>query len=253
MPRLPTPDGDAGSWGTILNEYLLVEHDADGTLRPDGSLPAIIAAHDDVVANTSARHTHSNKALLDGITSERLLPGGISYVTGAGMPNGVVSALPGSTYIDTNATCGAVQWTKMTGTGTTGWKVTIGDTGQILLAKVTAGGVWTTASGITKGEGLVQYNEFAGYVNIQRINDLIIFSMQTVRIESGTKLTGIPTGFHFATAPMSQGAATATYGVNMLSGTLNMPNTSIVGANGPSRAIAYAPQDWPTFIPTSAE
>ncbi len=33
MPRLPEPDGDAGRWGTILNEFLEVEHNPDGTLK----------------------------------------------------------------------------------------------------------------------------------------------------------------------------------------------------------------------------
>ncbi len=48
MARLPQPGGDAGNWGEILNEYLLVEHDDAGHLKPgvvgaaqitDGSLP----------------------------------------------------------------------------------------------------------------------------------------------------------------------------------------------------------------------
>jgi hypothetical protein len=29
--RLPTPDGDDGQWGTILNEFLQVSHNTDGT------------------------------------------------------------------------------------------------------------------------------------------------------------------------------------------------------------------------------
>jgi len=33
---LPTPGGDAGNWGTILNNFLLVSHNTDGTIR-DGS------------------------------------------------------------------------------------------------------------------------------------------------------------------------------------------------------------------------
>ncbi len=33
MPRLPQPGGDAGNWGEILNEFLSVEHEADGALR----------------------------------------------------------------------------------------------------------------------------------------------------------------------------------------------------------------------------
>lgn len=31
MARLPTPGGDDGNWGTILNEYLREEHNADGS------------------------------------------------------------------------------------------------------------------------------------------------------------------------------------------------------------------------------
>lgn len=40
MTRLPVPGQDAGDWGDILNAFLLVEHNADGTLklRSDGSL-----------------------------------------------------------------------------------------------------------------------------------------------------------------------------------------------------------------------
>ena len=32
MARLPTVNGDTGAWGTILNEFLLVAHGADGSL-----------------------------------------------------------------------------------------------------------------------------------------------------------------------------------------------------------------------------
>lgn len=31
MARLPTPGGDDGNWGSILNTFLEVEHNADGT------------------------------------------------------------------------------------------------------------------------------------------------------------------------------------------------------------------------------
>lgn len=30
MARLPTPGSDSGSWGDVLNEYLLIGHDTDG-------------------------------------------------------------------------------------------------------------------------------------------------------------------------------------------------------------------------------
>lgn len=40
MPRLPSPGGDPGSWGNVLNDFLSTEHNADGTLklRTDGTL-----------------------------------------------------------------------------------------------------------------------------------------------------------------------------------------------------------------------
>lgn len=43
MARLPIPGGDDGSWGTVLNTYLGVEHAADGTLkiRSDGTIPQL--------------------------------------------------------------------------------------------------------------------------------------------------------------------------------------------------------------------
>jgi len=40
MSRLPSPGSDDGQWGTILNDFLAVEHNADGSLkiRTDGTL-----------------------------------------------------------------------------------------------------------------------------------------------------------------------------------------------------------------------
>lgn len=42
MARLPTPSGDRGTWGDILNEYLLVSHDSSGNLKK----PAVDAVVD---------------------------------------------------------------------------------------------------------------------------------------------------------------------------------------------------------------
>lgn len=38
MARLPTPGGDTNAWGSILNDFLKVEHNSDGTLKASGSL-----------------------------------------------------------------------------------------------------------------------------------------------------------------------------------------------------------------------
>lgn len=38
MARLPTPGGDSGNWGEILNEFLSQAHESDGSLKDDGVL-----------------------------------------------------------------------------------------------------------------------------------------------------------------------------------------------------------------------
>jgi hypothetical protein len=40
MARLPTPAGDKGSWGGILNDFLEVAHNDDGTLKSSAIPPA---------------------------------------------------------------------------------------------------------------------------------------------------------------------------------------------------------------------
>lgn len=39
MPRLPNPGSDSGTWGNILNEFLEVSHNSDGTLKSTASIP----------------------------------------------------------------------------------------------------------------------------------------------------------------------------------------------------------------------
>ena len=55
--------------------------------------------------------------------------GGQYEIHGQGMPNGKVEAPVGTTYVDTNATNGALKWIKRTGTNNQGWEVLTGDTG----------------------------------------------------------------------------------------------------------------------------
>ncbi|MGV9002193.1 MAG: hypothetical protein ACOH18_04565 [Candidatus Saccharimonadaceae bacterium] len=38
MARLPQPGQDSGTWGSILNDFLAVEHNTDGSLKASGSL-----------------------------------------------------------------------------------------------------------------------------------------------------------------------------------------------------------------------
>lgn len=57
-------------------------------------------------------------------------------IHGRGMPNGVVTAPVGTTYVDEAVTNGALKWIKKSGTGNTGWEVLSGDTGWKILPSV---------------------------------------------------------------------------------------------------------------------
>lgn len=55
MARLPVPGGDSGSWGAILNDFLSVEHNPDGTLRrSSGTVASVVVAASDATNRTKA-------------------------------------------------------------------------------------------------------------------------------------------------------------------------------------------------------
>lgn len=76
-------------------------------------------------------------------------------IHGQGMPNGMVAAPVGTTYVDTNATNGALKWIKRTGTDNQGWEVLTGDTG------------WRTLT-IASKLG-------ASYLKVRRKNDTVMY------------------------------------------------------------------------------
>jgi hypothetical protein len=53
--RLPTPGSDNGAWGDILNSFLSVEHNPDGTLKSSGSLSS--KANDSAVVHNTGDET----------------------------------------------------------------------------------------------------------------------------------------------------------------------------------------------------
>ena len=75
------------------------------------------------------------------------------------MPNGVVEAEIGTTYVDKNKTNGALKWIKTTNGGNTGWEVLIGDTG------------WRTLNSISK----LKDGSKTSYIKIRRVNNLVTY------------------------------------------------------------------------------
>jgi Repeat of unknown function (DUF5907) len=82
MARLPTPGGDSNAWGQILNDFLAVEHNTDGTLKlrtdgtfyqkPGGGIPKsdLSAAVQASLATADAR----DAAKLQGISVDNGVP-----------------------------------------------------------------------------------------------------------------------------------------------------------------------------------
>ena len=56
MSRLPTIHGDTNNWGGVLNDYLTVAHNADGTIKKGAS------DHVYVVAASNSLATHKSRA-----------------------------------------------------------------------------------------------------------------------------------------------------------------------------------------------
>lgn len=75
MVRLPISGKDAGSWGDILNSFLLTEHNADGTLKRAGQISGAQQVIEKGVANGYAGLDNNAKvlatALPDASTSAR--------------------------------------------------------------------------------------------------------------------------------------------------------------------------------------
>ena len=76
-------------------------------------------------------------------------------IHGTGMPNGVVTAEIGTTYVDKNKTNGALKWIKTTNGGNQGWEVLTGDTG------------WRTLNSVSKLGN--------SFVKIRRVNNLVTY------------------------------------------------------------------------------
>ena len=77
-------------------------------------------------------------------------------IHGSGMPNGVVEAEIGTTYVDKNKTNGAFKWIKTTDGGNQGWEVLTGDTG------------WRTLNSVSKLGN--------SFVKIRRVNNLVTYN-----------------------------------------------------------------------------
>ena len=149
-----------GSKKTVKFETLLY---TVGSSLPDGYEPDFEFSEGDNIKFITTRNIHDylpTNTGNSGNTTEldnrlKVLEAKQWEIHGRGMPNGVVTAPVGTTYVDEAVTNGALKWIKKTGTGNTGWEVLIGDTG------------WRTLPAVSKLGN--------SFVKVRRKNDTIFY------------------------------------------------------------------------------
>ena len=126
------------------------------------------------------------------------LPASQYEIHGTGMPNGVVEAEIGTTYIDKNKTNGAFKWIKTTNGGNRGWEVLTGDTGWRALNIVSKLGNSYVKIRRVNNEVTYQFGGLSwGWFGIIRRGGAG-YVMQTTDIERNCKILndgGVPEGF----------------------------------------------------------
>ncbi|HSX00496.1 MAG TPA: hypothetical protein VLH38_05665 [Patescibacteria group bacterium] len=141
MARLPQPGADDGTWGNVLNDFLAVEHNADGTLKASGSLST-------KADNNAVVHNTSNETIA-GIKTFSASPVVPSPSLGGQATN--------KTYVDSVVSAGAPDATASS-KGIVQLAGDLGGTGTTAAAPVISGGAITTAKLAT---GAVTSNEIA--------------------------------------------------------------------------------------------
>jgi hypothetical protein len=104
MSRLPTPGGDSSIWGAILNDFLKVEHNNDGTLKASGSLAGKVDTTDGRLIDQRTP-TDGSVTLAKLSTSNSAGNGNVLAYNGTGMQ---WQALPSAPVTSVNTQTGAV-------------------------------------------------------------------------------------------------------------------------------------------------
>jgi len=149
MSRLPVPGSDKGTWGSILNDYLLQAHNADGTIKDDAVTAASIAPN--AVTSTSiAPNSISTTQLSSDIQTS--LTNANAVVPATTLETGLIQLAGDLSGTATSPTVAQVNGIAISGTPSTG---------QVITATSTSAATWSTPSAIAPG-GTVLLDSFSG-------------------------------------------------------------------------------------------
>ena len=169
--RLPQPGSDNGTWGTILNDFLSIEHNTDGTLkiRTDGTIRTTLSTLTDV--NTAG--ATNNQVLSYNLSSATWIPMTVTSTTVSDASNtakGIIQ-LAGDLGGSNNAATPTISAGAVTGTKIANSTITdanIAATAAIARTKLDA----STQSSLNKADTALQsapvtsVNSKTGTVNL---------------------------------------------------------------------------------------
>lgn len=212
MPtNLPTP-GVSDVWGQQLND-------------------AVDSRYNE---NTAALTTHETADLLHPFT-------------GTGSPEGVVTAPPGSTFLNTESGGwnGARRWTKATGTGATGWVVSEGDTGWRDVTGLLVNG-WTATAVIVRRTGSWIEVRVVGLADNSSASTEFITSLPVGMRFDAPRATYIAEAIMTGTAGSSSGL------INCAGGSGERLRATKPQTNGNGSISGSTIGAWPTTLPGTA-
>ena len=130
MPRLPQPGKDAGQWGDILNDFLAVSHNADGSLRADISGKADTSSLAPV-ATTGSYADLANKPNVPTVASDiGAEPAGLSSATQSSLSTSIqaqiAAALAGISNTIAPIDSFSADGDSLTTSGGTDWPTAVG-------------------------------------------------------------------------------------------------------------------------------
>ena len=171
---------------------------------------------------------------------------GAVHLSGTGTPEGVVTAAPGSTWLQTDATTdvkGWLRWIKATGTGNTGWVAgPEADTGWRIVTLLNG---WKNYSGSTD----------AG--RIRRVGATVFFHVPDLRADGATSniLYTPPSGFVLS-GSYSSGAFTTNGSYSLAAWRMTSIGIEVDDRTGTWSPFSVTPwhtaDAWPSSLPGSA-
>ena len=140
---------------TIYNDTELRNRISTLESRPNIEVSTLVTK-DELASKGYLTTPYNDSALVSRVSALESKPTTNQFeIHGTGMPNSVVEAEIGTTYVDKNKTNGALKWIKTTDGGNTGWEVLIGDTG------------WRTLNSVSRAGN--------SFIKIRRVNNLVTY------------------------------------------------------------------------------